>query len=207
MGLVADPKGQVAVLEGILPPEAIKLVSRWLQDLVQGPPARFGVGLVVSVSIAFWSSCSATGMLMTAVNICYGADEQRSFVRFNAQDVVLSVGLALFGVVAVALVAVLPAALALLPVPSTFHHVIALARWPFLAVLAMLALAIIYRYAPDRPQPRWQLISWGAAVATALWIIGSIAVTTYVSKVGSYDKTYGSLGAVIMLLLWFYLTT
>jgi membrane protein len=90
-------------------------------------------------------------MLMTAVNICYGADEQRSFMRFNAQDLVLSVGLELFGVVAVALVAVLPAALTLLPVPSTFHNVIALARWPFLAVLAMLALAIIYRYAPDRP--------------------------------------------------------
>jgi membrane protein len=128
-------------------------------------------------------------------------------MRFNAQALVLSVGLALFGVVAVALVAVLPAALTLLPVPSTFHNVIAFARWPFLAVLAMLALAIIYRYAPDRPQPRWQLISWGAAVATALWIIGSIAFTTYVSKVGSYDKTYGSLGAVIILLLWFYLTT
>ena len=61
-------------------------------------------------------------------------------------------------------------------------------------------------YALDRAEPKWQWISWGSVAATALWILGSIAFTTYVSKVGSYDKTYGSLGAVIILLLWFYLT-
>ena len=208
-GLVTDlnmVERQVAALEGILPPEAIKLLATWLQALAQGPPTRFGIGLAVSVLLAVWSSWSAMGMLMTAVNICYGEEEKRSFIWFNLRALILSGVLALFGVVAVALVAVLPAALTLLPVPSTFDDVIALVRWPILAGLAMLALAIVYRYAPDRPQPHWQLISWGAGVATALWIMGSIAFTTYVSTVGSYDKTYGSLGAVIILLLWFYLT-
>src|ERR1700719_2128888 len=81
-----------------------------------------------------------------------------------------------------------------------------LVRWPMLAEIVTLALAIVHRYAPDRAKPKWQWISWGSAVATALWILGSLAFTTYVSKVGSYDKTYGSLGAVIILLLWFYLT-
>jgi len=79
-------------------------------------------------------------------------------------------------------------------------------RWPILAGIFILALAIVYRYAPDRTEPKWQWISWGAAAATALWLAGSIGFTIYVSKVGSYDKTYGSLGAVIILLLWFYLT-
>ena len=64
----------------------------------------------------------------------------------------------------------------------------------------------MYRYAPDREEPKWRWISWGSIAATALWILGSIAFTTYVSKVGSYDRTYGSLGGVIILLLWFYLT-
>jgi membrane protein len=81
-----------------------------------------------------------------------------------------------------------------------------LVRWPVLAALVILALAAIYRYAPDRAEPKWQWISWGAAAATALWMSGSIAFTVYVSKFGSYDKTYGSLGAVIILLLWFDLT-
>ena len=118
----------------------------------------------------------------------------------------LGAGLALFGTAALALVAVLPAALAVLPLSAAWGDVLALIRWPILAGIVILALAIVYRYAPDRAEPKWQWISWGSVAATALWILGSIGFTTYVSKVGSYDKTYGSLGGVIVLLLWFYLT-
>ena len=89
---------------------------------------------------------------------------------------------------------------------AAWSDVLGLVRWPILAGIVTLALAIVYRYAPDRAEPKWQWISWGSVAATALWILGSIAFTTYVSKVGSYDKTYGSLGGVIILLLWFYLT-
>jgi membrane protein len=208
-GLVADPtmvERQVAAMEGVLPPEAVNLVAAWLQALVQGPTARFGVGLIVSVLLASWSVWSATGMLMTAVNVCYGDEEKRSFVRFNLEALALSAGLALFGVVALALVAVLPVLLDLLPTSAAWHAQISLVRWPILAGLAIIALAIVYRYAPARVPREWEWISWGAAIATALWLIGSIAFTFYVSKVGSYDKTYGSLGAVIVLLLWFYMS-
>jgi membrane protein len=145
-------------------------------------------------------------MLMTAVNICYGEEEKRGFVSFNLHALALGAGLALFGITALALVAVLPAVLALLPVSDAWGDVLGLIRWPILAGIVILALAIVYRFAPDRAVPKWQWVSWGSASATALWILGSIAFTTYVSKVGSYDKTYGSLGAVIILLLWFYLT-
>jgi len=100
----------------------------------------------------------------------------------------------------------LPAALALLPVPEAWDQVLGLVRWPILAGTVLLALAVVYRYGPDRAEPKWQWLSWGAAAATALWISGSIGFTLYVSKVGSYDRTYGSLGAVIILMLWFYLT-
>ena len=131
---------------------------------------------------------------------------EAGFVSFNLHALALGAGLALFGIAALALVAVLPAALALLPVSDAWGDVLGLVRWPLLAGIVTLALAIVYRYAPDRAEPKWQWISWGSGAATALWILGSIAFTTYVSKVGSYDKTYGSLGAVIILLLWFYLT-
>jgi membrane protein len=145
-------------------------------------------------------------MLMTAVTVCYGEEEKRGFVSFNLRALALGAGLALFGTAALALVAVLPAALTLLPVSHTLGEVLGLVRWPILAGIFILALAIVYRYAPDRAEPKWQWISWGAAAATVLWLAGSIGFTIYVSKVGSYDKTYGSLGAVIILLLWFYLT-
>jgi len=208
-GLVADPntvERQVTALEGLLPPEAVKLVATWLKTLVHGPPVRFGIGLVLSVLLAFWSAWSATGMLMVAVNVCYGEREKRNFVWFNLRALTLTIGLALFGIAALLLIAVLPAAIAFLPVPKAWGGVVELVRWPILAGIALLALAIVYRYAPDRAEPKWQWISWGAATATTLWLLGSIAFTVFVSKVGSYDKTYGSLGAVIILLLWFYLS-
>jgi membrane protein len=208
-GLVADPtmvERQITAMQGVLPPEAVKLIATWLQALVESPTKRFGIGLIVSVMLAFWSMWSATGMLMTAVNICYGEEEKRGFTSFNLHALALGAGLALFGTAALALVAVLPAALAFLPASGAWGDVLGLIRWPILAGIIILALAIVYRYAPDRAQPRWQWISWGSVAATALWILGSIAFTTYVSKVGSYDKTYGSLGGVIILLLWFYLT-
>ena len=204
-GLVADPNmvaRQVTAIEGILPPEAVKLVATWLQIFVQGPPSRFGIGLIASVLFAFWSAWSATSILMTAIHICYGEEEKRGFVRFNLRALALTGGLALFGTAALALVAVLPAALALLPVPDAWGDVIAFVRWPILAGIVIVALAIVYHYAPDRAEPKWRWVSWGAVVATTLWILGSVAFTIYVSKVGTYDKTYGSLGAVIILLLW-----
>jgi membrane protein len=208
-GLVADRntvERQIMAIQGVLPPEAITLIATWLHALVQAPATRFGFGLIVSVLLALWSIWSATGMLMTAVTVCYGEEERRGFVAFNLRALALGAGLALFGTAALALVAVLPAALALLPVSGTLGEVLGLVRWPILAGIFVLALAIVYRYAPDRTEPKWQWISWGAAAATVLWLATSIGFTIYVSKVGSYDKTYGSLGAVIILLLWFYLT-
>src|SRR6185437_11667385 len=161
-GLIADPsmvERQIAVIQGVLPPEAVTLIATWLQAFVGGPPSRFGIGLIVSVLLAFWSAWSATGMLMTAVNICYGETENRTFVRFNLRAVALTAGLALFSVAALALLASLPAALSFLPLPPAWDSTIALVRWPALTVIVILALAIIYHYAPNRAQPKWRWVS------------------------------------------------
>ncbi len=208
-GLIADPamvERQVDAMTGLLPPEALKLVSTWLQALLQGPPARFGIGLLVSVLLACWSVWSATVMLMTAVNTCYGAEETRGFVRFNLEALALGTGLVLLGVAAFALVAILPILLSFLPIPAALQSEISLARWPILAGLGLLVVAVVYRFAPSRSGRHWALISWGAAIATVLWLIGSVGFSFYVSAFGSYDRTYGSLGAVVVLLLWFYIT-
>jgi membrane protein len=206
-GLASDPNTvarQITAMGAILPPEADKLVGTWLQTFVQGPPSRFGIGLVASLLLAFWSAWSTTGILMTAIHVCYGEEEKRGFVRFNLHAMALAGGLTLFGIAALLILAAVPATLALLPMPPAWEAVIALVRWPILGGIVLIALAIVYHYAPDRARPRWQWMSWGAGLATTLWLLGSAAFTIYVSKIGNYDKVYGSLSAVVILLLWFY---
>ena len=208
-GLISDRtivQRQVNTMAGILPPEALQLVATWLKTLVDGPSTRFGIGLILGVLLAAWSVWAATAMLMTAINTCYGDAERRSFLRFNLEAVALGIGLALLAVIALALVALLPVLLALLPLPPAWSAVISLLRWPLLAALAFLGLAIIYRFGPARIDRTWRWISWGAGLATALWLLGSVGFAAYVSRIGSYDRTYGSLGAVIVLLLWFYMS-
>ena len=110
------------------------------------------------------------------------------------------------GIIVVTLVAVLPAAAQLLDLGSSAKWLLLIVQWPLLIVIVMLGLAVLYRYAPDREEPKWRWVSPGAIVATLLWIIASIAFTVYVAKFNSYDKTYGSLGGVIILLTWLYLS-
>jgi membrane protein len=207
--LVADPtqvENQVAAAQGFLPADALKLISDQLHALVQGPKAGFGIGLVVSVMLALWSARAGIGAMMTALNIAYGEKERRNIIEFNLVAIGLTAGMIVFGIVALLLVAVIPAVLNLLPLPGPVTWAISLVRWPILAGFAIIAQAVLYRLGPSREKPRWRWVSWGSAIATLLWIIASVGFSVYVSKFTNYNATYGSLGAVVILLMWFYIS-
>src|SRR6478609_1224416 len=144
--------------------------------------------------------------LVTAINIAYEEKERRGFFKLNMIALALTLGLIIGGAVAIALIAVLPAAAQLLPLGSATKWVLLIVQWPVLVVLVMLGLAVLYRYAPDRDKPQWRWVSPGAITATILWIVASIGFTVYVANFNSYDKTYGSLGGVVILLTWLYLS-
>ena len=144
--------------------------------------------------------------MITALDIAYDQPERRGFFRFNLVALVLTVGFVVVGLVIIALVAGLPAAVAAIGLGGTTRWLALILEWPLLIVVMMAMLAVLYRYAPDRDMPRWQWISPGAAVATLLWVIGSIVFSVYVTHFGSYNKTYGSLGAIIVLLTWLWLS-
>ena len=110
------------------------------------------------------------------------------------------------GTVVIALVGVLPAALQFIGLESSTQWLLLVLEWPLLIAVVMLGLAVLYRYAPDRHPPRWRWVSPGAIVATVLWLLGSVGFTVYVSHFNSYDKTYGSLGGVVVMLTWLYLS-
>jgi membrane protein len=208
-GLAADPaiiERQLNAISGLLPQEALTLLSDQLHTLVAAPPGRLGIGLVVSLSFTIWSATSATGVLMQALTIAFEEKESRGLVPFYLRAIGLTVAVGLFAVLSLFLIAVVPALIGALPLPELWRDRISLIRWPILAGLVLLALGLVYRFAPARRTPRWHWLGAGTVGAALLWLVGSAGFSFYVARFGSYDKTYGSLGAVVILLMWFYLT-
>jgi membrane protein len=208
-GLVADRvdiEHHLKVLAGILPAEALKLISDQVHQLVSAPPAKLGLGLLVSLALALWSAMSATSMLMQTLTIAYEEEDDRGILYFYALALGLTLGEIGFALIALALVAGIPAVLAALPLPPFWGEAVSMMRWPILAGLVLLGLGLLYRLAPRRHEPRWEWLAPGTVAAALLWLIASAGFSIYVARFGSYDKTYGSIGAVVVLLMWFYLT-
>ncbi len=206
-GLAADPaiiEKQLSGLAGVLPSEALKLLSDRLQALVAKPPTSLGIGLIVSLALALWSAMSAAGILMQALTVAYEETDDRGILGFYVRALALTIGIAVFGVVSLFLIAVVPSVLDWLPITDLWRERLSLIRWPLLAGLVLLGLALIYRFAPARHSPCWHWFSPGTVAAALLWLVGSAGFSFYVGHFGSYDKTYGPIGAVVILLVWFY---
>jgi membrane protein len=145
--------------------------------------------------------------LMEALNVAYGEEEKRGFLRFYGTALLLTLAAILGTVIALALVIALPIVLKFLGLSSALSWVISIAAWPILVGMMLLGLAIVYRYGPSREEPRWRWVSWGAVTATLLWIAGSVLFSIYVTRFGNYNETYGSVGAIVILLMWFLLSS
>jgi membrane protein len=208
-GLLFDPRQveqQVQSVAGALPTEARDLLLSQLQSITETNQQALGVGLVIAVAAALWSASAGTGNLITAVNIAYDEDETRGFLKRKGLALLLTLGAIVFVVVAVALVAVAPVVLGQVVGGGPLRWLLEAARWVGLLVAVTVALAIIFRLAPDRDAPRMKWVSVGAAVATLLWLVASLGFSLYVNNFGSYAETYGAMAGVVVLLLWLWLT-
>ena len=208
-GLVADPltiAHHVAALTDVLPAEALKLLADQLNALISAPTEKLGIGLIVSMLIALWSSTSAMSAMMNALTVAYEGKEERGLLHFYGLSIALTIGGAVFLLLALVLIAGVPAAVTQLALPPIWQNTLTLIRFPILAALAVLGLGALYRLAPNRRRPGWDFVRAGTIFASLLWLAGSAAFSFYASHFGSYDRTYGSLGAVAVLLVWLYAT-
>jgi membrane protein len=214
-GLLYDPaavEAQVAALYGIVPDDAIALISDELADIVSTSHSQLGIGLAVSMAIALGAAMQGTTVLMTALNVAYGEEEKRGLASYYASALLLAAGLLLIGAFSLALLAAMPAIVDVLPVGALGRSLVAWLRWPVLAVLAGATIAAIHRYAPSRTARRRRWVNWGTVAATALWIAGSALFSIYlhfavhIGKFPSASETYGALGAVMALLTWLWLS-
>ena len=171
---------------------------------------KAGFGAIVAILLALFSASGGMGNLMTAVNSCYDEEETRGFVKKRGIALLLTLGAIVFFLVVIALVAVLPAVLSVFGTSGFVAFLIQAARWVLLVALVLVALAVLYRVAPDRDAPKFRWTSVGAAVATVLIIIASIGISLYTSGLAGggnpYTKTYGAIAGVVVLLLWLFVT-
>lgn len=208
-GLFADPKqirDQAESVATALPSSARDLLLQQIETLTATPQQSLGIGLIISLAAALWSASGGVGHLMSAVNSAYDEEETRGFVRRKALALLLTLGAIVFSLVTIGLIAVAPVVLDANEVSVLARLGLEAARWLLLLGAVTVALAVVYRIAPDRDAPKLSWVSVGALVATVVWLVVSLAFSLYVDNFGSYGETYGSLAAVVVLLLWLWIT-
>jgi membrane protein len=167
-GLVGDPatvQERVTDLMGAAPTEARELVASQARSILEQSGSATGIGLVVSILLALWSTSSGMQHLVEAVNLAYDEDETRGFLKLRAVSLAMTLGALAFLILAVVAIAALPALMARWDAPDAVRLLVGILRWPFLAGLLLAALALLYRFGPDRDQPRWAWVSPGGSSA------------------------------------------
>jgi membrane protein len=208
-GLAASPETvarQVEELSAQLPESAAQLIGEQLKAIVESDSGALTFGLIVSILLALWSASGGVSNLITAVNLAYDEVETRNFVKLKLLALALTLGGIVFFLITIGLVAVLPIVLDALPLGTVGTILAEILRWVLLLAVMAGGLAVIYRVAPDRDAPRFRWVSLGSVVVTVLWALISVGFSLYVDNFGSYDKTYGAIAGVIVLMLWLYLT-
>lgn len=208
-GLAFDPQqvqAQIAMLSSVLPEDAASIIHD--QALAVNASASTGMSITAVAGLAFTVYSASKGMsgFMAGLNIMYGEREKRGLVRQTLINWGLTVGMIVMTIMTLATIAVLPPLIARLPFGESLSALLIYLRWPLLLLLVITAITILYRFGPNRKASRLNWLSVGAVVATGLWALGSIGFSIYVRNFSSYNQTYGTIGAVMVLLLWFWLS-
>jgi membrane protein len=193
-------------LASFLPGGAIEVVGDQLKRAAEGGKATLGFAFLVSTAISLWSANAGVKALFDALNIVYDAKETRGFVFLNAVSLAFTAGTAAFLLLALALVIVLPAVFGHLGLEARTEWIVAIIRWPLLLLAIIVGLAFVYRFGPCREKAQWHWITVGSAVTAIIWISFSMAFSYYAANFGSYNNTYGSLGAMIGFMTWMWLS-
>lgn len=209
-GLFADPtkiSEHLNSMSGVLPGGAVDVLREQLDRIASQGRGTLGIAFIVGLLTSLWSANSGTKSVFDALNLVYLEKEKRGFVGLTVIALGFTVGAIVFILVALAIMVAVPPALSALGLGGTTNLLVKILRWPILVVIVALLLAPLYRYGPSRARARWRWITWGSAFAAIAWLALSLLFTWYAANFGSYNKTYGTLGAAIGFMVWMWLST
>lgn len=199
---VADARKQVLALAGLLPGGAVSVLGDEMTRLTSTDHGALGFAFAVSLVTSIWSSNAGAKALIEGLNVAYETRERRNFFHLTAVSLSFTLGIIALGVGGVAMIVAAPPMLdhAGLAEPAGWL------RWPVLLALGALILSIIYRLGPCRRDAHWRWITPGSLLAACGWLVMSGLFSWYVANFGSYNKTYGSLGAIVGFLTWIWMS-
>jgi membrane protein len=210
-GLFTDPASisqHLNLVAGFLPEGAITVIGDQVKRISAQGSGTLSFTFVGTLLLSLWGANAATKAIFDALNIIYKERERRGFVSLTLHSLAFTLAGLVMVLLAISGIVLVPVVLKLLGLgASTAPALLSLLRWPLLYVALLFALACLYRYGPSRTRPQWRWVTWGSAIAGAIWLIGSLLLSWYVANFGSYNATYGSLGAVIGFLIWMWLST
>jgi len=208
-GLFADPNTIAEHLDsiaGVLPGGAIDVLRDQMTRLGSQGRSALGIGFIFSLAFSIWTANSGVKALFDALNFVYEEEEKRGFVKLTGVTLLVTQGIIAFILFTLGAVVMLPIVLNYIPQSGVSSFVVKFGRWPVLFMLVTLAVQFLYRYGPSRKEPRWRWVSWGSVVAAIMWLAASVLFSCYVANFGSYNKTYGSLGAIIGFMTWIWIS-
>lgn len=208
-GLVADPSTiheRLSLAAGVLPQGALDILNEQLTRLTSHRTSALSVGFIGGFLVALWSANAGAKAIMDALNVAYGETEKRSFVKLNLVALSFTLGTILALMLALGGVVVAPIVLSHLGLSGATETLIGLARWPILLALVVLGLTMLYRYGPSLSDPQWTWLFPGNVIAAVSWLVLSAVFSWYIAHFGSYDATYGSLGAAIGMMTWMWIS-
>ncbi|GHE22266.1 YihY/virulence factor BrkB family protein [Halomonas urumqiensis] len=207
--LVFDPQDmarQIIEFSRILPPGAASLVGDQAREISENTSRGLSLTAVGGVLVALFVASKGVRGMIVGLNVVYGEGERRTFWRRGLVVGAMTVGLVVVTLVTMLLVALVPLVIDALRLDPWLVTGIRLLRWPILLLVMMFLIAVLYRFGPYRRAPRWEWLSVGTISATLLWLLGSGGLSLYVGHMATLNQLYGSLGAVVVLMLWFWLS-
>jgi membrane protein len=209
-GLAMDPQqieSQISQLSSMLPEQAFGIIETQIEKFTSTSGETLSWGTALGILFSLWSANKGIKSLFTGVDIAYNTKNTRGLIQQNALTLAFTLGAIILVILSMILIVAFPALVDQIGLPSQIENLISWLRWVVLAIIVVLFLCLIYKFAPARPRPRFRWVLPGAMVATVLWLIASWGFSYYVSNFGSYGEVYGSISAVVVLMLWLLLTS
>lgn len=196
----------ITAAESYLPRDIAIVVASQLTRLTEQPQASL-IAAGVSIAIALWGSSGGVQNLLKATNHAYDVEETRSFVRLRLISAAFVLGGFLLALPMLGLLVLKGNFLVAFGAPEWTEILVNIARWVVVVTVVSVALAVIYRYGPDRKDPKWQWVSWGAIAATLIWALGSALFFFYLQNFADYQASYGVFAGIIAMMLWLNLSS